>query len=50
MNWFRTLFKQTFAFDDPGSDEEDKTQQDQSDSNSMIGAPKRRRAASRMPN
>ena len=26
MNWFRDQFKQTFAFDSPDSDEEDKTQ------------------------
>lgn len=25
MNWFRILFKQTFAYDSPDSDEEEKT-------------------------
>ena len=49
MAWFRGLFNQTFNFEEPNSDEEDKSQVDNSD-NSVVAAPKKRRAASRMPN
>ena len=48
MNWFRSLFGQTFSMEEPGSEEEDKEQNENSEES--IGAQKRRRAPTRPAN
>ena len=49
MNWFRGLFNQTFNFEEPGSDDDEKSQADGASESDRMGAnAMRRRAASRI--